>query len=866
MASPIVSLPAAPAVCNAAVRSSKTPFRGPWAPRRTAAKGSAMLFLLAARARRRHRVTPRRSTTSASGRPTALLMDGDGQGAREFRAAWTAVSQHQKLVYTGVFAAEEQLKRSDWQKFFRETGAEAVPVPPHGGASFAQKQRFAETVGHTAMAQTAVRFFQEGLQVALLPSEREGRPWNGRDVNMDVDFVALVKFLRSKGAEELLMVLLEGPAFRCPESVALSKDFVRYGAEVFWVEVKWFGFRTPLMRAVLQHGSAGRVEHIPKDEERGPLADITSLVQHLLDLGFMTSSRDAIAPAIARCWAQNFPGSPLTVWPAQYPLHQLRDALAGCASWTFDSLEMAFVMPVGSKGRATKEVIAKYGTADCRSIFLGGGPFLLEDSEELCEEVLRRLGYLDDELNSHLEEAVALFCDGTANRRTLQVAGEAPTSAGSQFRMPPQITESTEVMVLFLQSVIFTVLKVHGLYAPQSFQRCRLRQLGDVWWSNCVQVEDVVGREALLRIRLGGVKWDAFALPLHLQAADVGLCQRYVVSFPAKLPSSLDLAEMRSAPAPSTGCGAVPRATWRVTVETWPPEEALPVPRWHDATESRSLVAAPAGLVALGAVRGWMPRGTKQLRYRGDSWCYAQAEGMDGSMAISMYLEEAAESAVPEADVLMVSSQDETLRRRRGAFHVGGTASLQSLRRALLSRKIYGAWRCAPNDNLLRINFSGKKLITSQEASKEEVYAAMQSYVTRAAIPSWRSYNGLVSCIQDDVNRNGWIWARGEKRGQVLRLPWVERFGDEENMESLLGSWQMLKEGGLVQVKDFLPTDLAQDMLEMLKALPQEEWHLSENQSSVDAEHRFWRYEGQSCQPSPQPSALGRNAWVQLRP
>eukprot|EP00435_Cladocopium_sp_Y103_P021422 s269_g5.t1 len=621
MASPIVSLPAAPAVCNAAVRSSKTPFRGPWAPRRTAAKGSAMLFLLAARARRRHRVTPRRSTTSASGRPTALLMDGDGQGAREFRAAWTAVSQHQKLVYTGVFAAEEQLKRSDWQKFFRETGAEAVPVPPHGGASFAQKQRFAETVGHTAMAQTAVRFFQEGLQVALLPSEREGRPWNGRDVNMDVDFVALVKFLRSKGAEELLMVLLEGPAFRCPESVALSKDFVRYGAEVFWVEVKWFGFRTPLMRAVLQHGSAGRVEHIPKDEERGPLADIT----HLLDLGFMTSSRDAIAPAIARCWAQNFPGSPLTVWPAQYPLHQLRDALAGCASWTFDSLEMAFVMPVGSKGRATKEVIAKYGTADCRSIFLGGGPFLLEDSEELCEEVLRRLGYLDDELNSHLEEAVALFCDGTANRRTLQVAGEAPTSAG-------------------------------------------------------------------------------------------------------------------------------------------------------------------------------------------------------------------------------------------------GTASLQSLRRALLSRKIYGAWRCAPNDNLLRINFSGKKLITSQEASKEEVYAAMQSYVTRAAIPSWRSYNGLVSCIQDDVNRNGWIWARGEKRGQVLRLPWVERFGDEENMESLLGSWQMLKEGGLVQVKDFLPTDLAQDMLEMLKALPQEEWHLSENQSSVDAEHRFWRYEGQSCQPSPQPSALGRNAWVQLRP
>ena len=33
----------------------------------------------------------------------------------------------------------------------------------------------------------------------------------------------------------------EGPAFRCPESVALSKDFQRYGARVFWVEATRHG-------------------------------------------------------------------------------------------------------------------------------------------------------------------------------------------------------------------------------------------------------------------------------------------------------------------------------------------------------------------------------------------------------------------------------------------------------------------------------------------------------------------------------------------------------------------------------------------------------------------------------------------------
>ena len=41
---------------------------------------------------------------------------------------------------------------------------------------------------------------------------------------------------------------------------------------------------------------------------------------------------------------------------------------------------------------AGQEVIEKYGTADCRAIALGGGPFVLQDSEDLCEEVLRRLG------------------------------------------------------------------------------------------------------------------------------------------------------------------------------------------------------------------------------------------------------------------------------------------------------------------------------------------------------------------------------------------------------------------------------------------------------------------------------------------
>ena len=49
-----------------------------------------------------------RLSRSVCSQPMAVLMDGDGQGAREFRAAWKALADRGTLVYTGVFAAEEQ--------------------------------------------------------------------------------------------------------------------------------------------------------------------------------------------------------------------------------------------------------------------------------------------------------------------------------------------------------------------------------------------------------------------------------------------------------------------------------------------------------------------------------------------------------------------------------------------------------------------------------------------------------------------------------------------------------------------------------------------------------------------------------------
>lgn len=41
-----------------------------------------------------------------------------------------------------------------------------------------------------------VHFLHQDLQVALMPSERLGRPWSATDANLDVDFVQLVPWWR----------------------------------------------------------------------------------------------------------------------------------------------------------------------------------------------------------------------------------------------------------------------------------------------------------------------------------------------------------------------------------------------------------------------------------------------------------------------------------------------------------------------------------------------------------------------------------------------------------------------------------------------------------------------------------------------
>eukprot|EP00420_Gonyaulax_spinifera_P027179 CAMPEP_0197901548 /NCGR_PEP_ID=MMETSP1439-20131203/51290_1 /TAXON_ID=66791 /ORGANISM="Gonyaulax spinifera, Strain CCMP409" /LENGTH=171 /DNA_ID=CAMNT_0043522521 /DNA_START=67 /DNA_END=579 /DNA_ORIENTATION=+ len=165
-----------------------------------------------------------------------------------------------------------------------------------------------------------------------------------------------------------------------------------------------------------------------------------------------------------------------------------------------------------------------------------------------------------------------------------------------------------ELLVLFLKCVVFTVLRVRGVYPEESFKRQSV--MGHpCWWSTCSEVEDYVStlcdtlRSAVARHRLRRV-----LIPIH-EASGL-LRERYAVEFmsePQRLAScspedishalglaltKLEMSPMVLGPNGAAGVPVDPRTSpappsWCVQVETRAPsveeaprEEALG-PRWN---------------------------------------------------------------------------------------------------------------------------------------------------------------------------------------------------------------------------------------------------------------------------------------------
>ena len=83
---------------------------------------------------------------------------------------------------------------------------------------------------------------------------------------------------------------------------------------------------------------------------------------------------------------------------------------------------MAFFLPKSPTDRrlTSKTQIRKFGTGVAKALFLGGGPFLLNDSTNLVHEALRRLGYMDNDMNTNLQEAMLVFVNAANHKYKLR--------------------------------------------------------------------------------------------------------------------------------------------------------------------------------------------------------------------------------------------------------------------------------------------------------------------------------------------------------------------------------------------------------------------------------------------------------------
>ena len=149
---------------------------------------------------------------------------------------------------------------------------------------------------------------------------------------------------------------------------------------------------------------------------------------------------------------------PLVVFPWQLAMLALYDASSQIPQhgWSLDSDELAYFLPITSmKIRIPIAKMNKYGSRLACSIFEGGGPFILKDSDDLVVQALWRLGYLDDSFNSDLLEAMMVFVNAANNKRALRLLGVTLDSA-----------DTTSDIVVKLRSVF------------RSHRHCGVWQLG----------------------------------------------------------------------------------------------------------------------------------------------------------------------------------------------------------------------------------------------------------------------------------------------------------------------------------------------------------------------------------------------------
>mmetsp|Transcript_81430 Transcript_81430/g.174325 ORF Transcript_81430/g.174325 Transcript_81430/m.174325 type:complete len:472 (+) Transcript_81430:73-1488(+) len=312
-----------------------------------------------------------------------VLMDGDVIGPNHWSQVLKAVRKKGDVAHAHVFLSPADTCSQDR---LSPLGITPIFVPRGEGG--------AKDPNDIAIGMEAARLVTQGKVTSIALGVA------------DKDFVYLARRLQHWG-HDVLLVMLEN------KSRSVVKAFREAQVDVVTYSV-WY--RKPKFYATFALHSNGEstfdglVEALP-DLDGAEACE--SFVKDMLHaLGFLDNLEYPLIPAIAKCFHTNSLG-PLTVGVrcVSQAVSQANDAFIAHynRSWVLSTGDLAFVHPLG--------------TQTAESAVGCPGPFIVRDSDKLVELILSRLNYLDNAMNADIDEAIDVFCQTGANKRTLEGLG-----------------------------------------------------------------------------------------------------------------------------------------------------------------------------------------------------------------------------------------------------------------------------------------------------------------------------------------------------------------------------------------------------------------------------------------------------------
>lgn len=341
----------------------------------------------------------------ASGR-TDLLVDGDCHSIHGIRLAIGCLEAYcGDRVHTTLLAPPERWENKKWRKFMLENSISFRPV--HRASKEASEPNDEAITKHIRNMSKL-----QASNIAILTE--------------DADFIDAVLDLRMSSTKITVTALI-------PENLfGVIRKYQQQGVAVLEVPLPRHAQCT-MVRAIL-HEDGGSVKLADPYEPISPDIYIpaqNAVAKNLEALGYGNESEGSLAKKCAKFWFANQLG-PLTVFPhplAVMALHRFftESEAVMARSWERYSGKLAYFLPISSRGgKLSKHQEKMYGFVRARGVFKGGGPFMLEDSSDLVVIALRRLGFLDEDFNTDVPEAMFLFINLAENKKPLRKCGMLP--------------------------------------------------------------------------------------------------------------------------------------------------------------------------------------------------------------------------------------------------------------------------------------------------------------------------------------------------------------------------------------------------------------------------------------------------------